>query len=423
MLALATSPVPRAHAQEAKPSARDLARARTLDQQGARAYAEGRYGDAIRYFEEAYRLGAPPIELWNIAKCYDKVDQPEQAAMALERYLAVKELPKSDREEAQQMLDAIKKRSSSLTVTSSPDGASVVLDGKAMPGRTPLTSTIAPGRHDVTITLKGHTPYTSTFEAKFGRAVIVDAPLRSGDAATTSAASGSTSGTGASAPPATPAPSARPAGKRAGAATSPGADAGTTEGPDTRPLALRGVIGLQVARYGDVGGSPAPAIAALGTYRIGTAGSARIGLGAMMHVTFDSWRNSTNQQEVVPPCGQLSSQNDGVAISAYGVASASWLLHPEVSAGAIAGLGLAGYSAGQLGGDLFKPTCSAHTGILPAVVAGAEVDWRLTPGFRLALFPLLLHLQPAFDGTRVTPRDATGVWLRATIGIGGGFDL
>jgi tetratricopeptide (TPR) repeat protein len=64
-------------------SAEDLARARVLDQQGTKAFVDGRYNDAIRYYEEAYRLGGPPFELWNIAKCYVRLDQPEQATEML----------------------------------------------------------------------------------------------------------------------------------------------------------------------------------------------------------------------------------------------------------------------------------------------------------------------------------------------------
>src|SRR5689334_22252340 len=65
-----------------------LARARALDKEGAKAYGEGRYADAIKAFEEAHRLGGPPFLLWNIAKCHLKLDQPEQAADMLEKYLA-----------------------------------------------------------------------------------------------------------------------------------------------------------------------------------------------------------------------------------------------------------------------------------------------------------------------------------------------
>jgi Flp pilus assembly protein TadD len=50
------------------PASDDLDRARALDQQGVRAFREARYNDAIRYFEEALKLGGPSSELWNSAK-------------------------------------------------------------------------------------------------------------------------------------------------------------------------------------------------------------------------------------------------------------------------------------------------------------------------------------------------------------------
>ena len=53
---------------------KDLARARVLDQQGVRAYREERYNDAIRFFEEALKVGGPPSEIWNIAKCHDRMN-------------------------------------------------------------------------------------------------------------------------------------------------------------------------------------------------------------------------------------------------------------------------------------------------------------------------------------------------------------
>jgi hypothetical protein len=59
--------------------------------------------------------------------------------------------------------------------------------------------------------------------------------------------------------------------------------------------------------------------------------------------------------------------------------------------------------------------------------AGAHARWLLdhaiTPVVRLSALPLVLQLQPAFDGTRSTPIDTSGVWIRATIAIGAGIDL
>ena len=55
----------------------DLEAARELDQQGVRAFRDGRFSDAIRYFLSAYRLGAPSNELWNVARSRERMDDAE----------------------------------------------------------------------------------------------------------------------------------------------------------------------------------------------------------------------------------------------------------------------------------------------------------------------------------------------------------
>ena len=54
---------------------------------------------------------------------------------------------------------------------------------------------------------------------------------------------------------------------------------------------------------------------------------------------------------------------------------------------------------------------------------GGRVDYALTPTVRLSALPIVLQLQPSFDGTRSTPLDASGVWMRASIAVGAGVDL
>src|SRR5277367_3097292 len=110
-------------------SEQDLARARVLDQQGVRAYREERYNDAISFFEEARKLGGPPSEIWNIAKCHVHMDEPEEGAKFIEEYLDQKGLSAADRAEAEQQLREIQHRHSTLTVSSSPAGATVYLEG------------------------------------------------------------------------------------------------------------------------------------------------------------------------------------------------------------------------------------------------------------------------------------------------------
>lgn len=379
-----------AQARAATPprGAEDLARARVLDQQGAKAYGDGRYNDAIRYFEEAHRLGGPPFELWNIAKCHVRLDQPEQAAEMLERYLATPTLPSEDREEASQQLDVLKRRPSPLTIASIPTGAAITLDGHAVDGspRTPTSFVVQPGMHTITLTHPSHAVYTQQLEAKYGRAIILDVPLARDTK---------------SAPP----------------AANPYGDG------EIKRVSLRGDLGVMLPRYGSVGGAAHPTLVMSGMVRFMDLGATQLGAGLMMFVTGDSWDNTVSAADVASPCGELKDERSATALSMFATGSAGWEIVPRLRAHALAGLGFAAYFAGDLGGDVFVPACKPSPGARPAFMMGARIDYALTPLVRLSALPLVLQVQPSFEGTRSEPLDTSGVWMRATIAVGAGVDL
>jgi outer membrane receptor for ferrienterochelin and colicins len=155
----------------------DLDAARELDQEGVRAFREGRFADAIRYFRAAYRIGGPSSELWNIARSRERMDDAEGAAGAIEQYLAQRDLGQQDRAEAERELGALRSRSSVLTVTTVPPGAVVMLDGKQAAGPTPVTLEIRPGAHTLAVHRDGYATATRPLDARFGRAVIVSLEL------------------------------------------------------------------------------------------------------------------------------------------------------------------------------------------------------------------------------------------------------
>ena len=384
-LALAQAPPARAPSTPSR-SAEDLARARVLDQQGAKAYTDGRYNDAIRYFEESHRLGGPPFELWNIAKCHVRLDQPEQAAEMLERYLATPTLPTEERDEATQQLESLRRRPSTVTIASNPTGAAVTLDGRPAEGsKTPTSFNVQPGPHTITLTAPKHAVYTQTFEARYGRAIILDVPLANERG---------------------PAPAENPYGDG-----------------EVKRISLRGDLGVMLPRYGGVGGDPHPTLVASGAYRFADVGATTFSVGAMLFLTGDGWENRVAAPTTAAPCGTLSNPRSATALSMFATGSAGWEIVSRVRVHALAGLGAAAYFAGDLGGDVFVPTCNASPGVKPAFMAGARIDYALTPMVRLSALPIVLQVQPSFDGTRSTPIDASGIWTRATIAIGAGVDL
>ena len=176
-LALLSSCVPAKSAPSVKTHAvsEETRRARAFDEQGVIAFESGRYHDALAYFDAAFAHGGPPSERWNQAKCYLRLDEPEQAESALVSYLALAGLTADDKREGEATLAALRHRASPVTVTSSPLGLEVSVAGKAL-GPTPITFWLAAGDH-VVVVHRAHAPDARdehAITAHLGRAVIVE---------------------------------------------------------------------------------------------------------------------------------------------------------------------------------------------------------------------------------------------------------
>jgi hypothetical protein len=156
---------------------RSLEAARAFDQSGVQSFREGRYSDAIRYFRASYRMGGPSSELWNLARCRERLDDPEGAGRAIDEYLAQRDLLPADRAEAERELRALRARSSLLTVATTPAGAVATLDSRQQLGITPVSVEVAAGAHTLSVHLEGYAPLTRPFEARYGHAVIVSLDL------------------------------------------------------------------------------------------------------------------------------------------------------------------------------------------------------------------------------------------------------
>lgn len=361
----------------------DIERARVLDQQGVRAFREGRYNDAIRYFEEALKLGGPSSELWNIARCAAKLDDPEAASVALERYLSYSDLSIEDRATALLELDELRHRPSAVTVASSPAGASVFIDGKRV-GKTPASTQTAAGEHVVLVQREGYSTFVAHVVARFGRAVIVDAPLRRGSLS---------GGDSTQFAPAN--------GRRHWFAAS------------------AEVLGL-VAQLGSIGRPVHPAgLVSLG-YVAMERGPIDVVTGARFLITYDSWDNTVG---AAPLTCALGGSETATALALFADAAFGYKPLPRLRIGGDLGFGFASELGTQLGGDVFEPTCDASPGIVPAGHFGADLSFAVLPALRVTFSPLVLEVQPAFGGARSAPIDASGTWVRFGSGLGVAVDL
>jgi hypothetical protein len=377
----------------------DLERARVLDQQGVRAYREERYNDAIRLFEEARRLGGPPSEIWNIAKCHVRLDEPEEGAKFIEEYLDQKGLSPGDRAEAEQQLRELQRRHSNLTVSSEPSGATVYLDGHHWPsGLTPATVDVSAGDHKVTVEASGYEPEERSVTARYGRAIIVDVRLSRSSHASTAVT-----------PPAQTAPAAdtTPRGKRG-----------------AHRLALSAELGFTVPRFGSIGGSAAPAGYLSAAYVAVDDARSVLTIGGRIMITGDSWSNTSGLSNTNANCGAAVPSDDGAtAVSVFVDGGAAWHASPRWRLGGDLGLGFATYAMSEAGRDVFLPSCRPSPGVEPAVHLEALATYAFTHELRLLLSPLVFEAQPAFNGTSPAPKDATGAWLRLGAAAGLAFDL
>jgi tetratricopeptide (TPR) repeat protein len=173
-----------AHAQkpatpEPAPAGTDLELAKAHYRTGEIYYDRGRFHDAAREFEEAYRLSQRGDLLYNMGKSYDGAGDHAKALGAYRRFLeAVPGSPDKPKIEAR--VTALQGLVGRVTINASVDQASVELDDKLV-GTTPLPAPIEvnPGGHRVTVTREGYRTWRGSFVAAPGAPVTVTAPLES----------------------------------------------------------------------------------------------------------------------------------------------------------------------------------------------------------------------------------------------------
>ena len=149
-------------------------------QQGVVAYKEGRYKDAVDLFLTANRLVPSPALSFNAARAYSQLGDTTNALRWYRDYLRrAPEAP--DRAEVQKKIDELEHKLAErgvqqVTVMSLPGGATVVIDGKPA-GVTPWTGELTPGRHELTLQLRGYDDAHQAFDLDAARAMDVRVAL------------------------------------------------------------------------------------------------------------------------------------------------------------------------------------------------------------------------------------------------------
>ncbi|MGC4089672.1 MAG: PEGA domain-containing protein [Polyangiaceae bacterium] len=134
------------------------ARGRALYEQGAAAYAEGRYLKAVEAFLDAHRAYPTPQLVYNVGKAYDRAGSAPAALSYYREYL--RHLPEAtDHAEVSARISELQSSLAErgvqqLSVLSEPALATLSIDGTPV-GVTPWTGETWPGKHRVRLELSG----------------------------------------------------------------------------------------------------------------------------------------------------------------------------------------------------------------------------------------------------------------------------
>jgi len=156
-----------------EPEAVAKARARLLFEKGVTAYREGRFYDAVDIFLETNRLYPDPKLSFNVGKAFEGLGNQPGALRYYREYL--RRLPDApDAQEVESHVHQLEQALSQkglqqLTVLSTPDGATVKLDGQAV-GVTPWTGESFAGKHRIVLEAAGYQRNESVIEIDAHRA-------------------------------------------------------------------------------------------------------------------------------------------------------------------------------------------------------------------------------------------------------------
>lgn len=140
---------------------------------GQEAYARGHLRDALRHFNEVYRLFPHPDVNYRVARIYDRLGEDEMAVQHYRHFLEeVPDDPERDEIEAtiEELEEGMADDPSGVRFETFPIGASVYVDDRATVavGETPLDVHLPPGTHDIYIDKQGYEQVEKTVRVAEG---------------------------------------------------------------------------------------------------------------------------------------------------------------------------------------------------------------------------------------------------------------
>ncbi|MBL0214415.1 MAG: PEGA domain-containing protein [Myxococcales bacterium] len=146
---------------------------------GVQLFKEAKFSEALAEFMRAYEIAPHPLVLYNIAGCHRELSHYGEAVSYYERFLAEGkgQVPAARLTAAQTELDGILARIARVTVTVTPDGASLTVDGDAIGTLVQMPLILSPGEHKLVATAPGRKEVERSVRVASGDELTVELSL------------------------------------------------------------------------------------------------------------------------------------------------------------------------------------------------------------------------------------------------------
>lgn len=154
---------------------------------GVELYKEAKYTEALAEFERAYEISPHPLVLYNIAVCHRELSHYQQAVKFYKRFITEGkgQVPNAKLTVAQTELDGILARIARVTVTVSPDGATLLVDDQELGTLVEMPIVLPPGEHRLVARMTGRTDAVRVVRVASGDELTVDLKTTDAPAADT----------------------------------------------------------------------------------------------------------------------------------------------------------------------------------------------------------------------------------------------
>jgi len=158
------------------------AEARGLFEAGRAAFDQGRYPDALGYFDRAYQLSRRPQLLYNLGQVHDRLRHDEDALQAFQQYL--KQVPGAEnRTEVEHRIQALRQAMiGTFHFTLTPSNAQVWIDGEAKALDNTGRLQVSTGSHEVLIRAQGYEELRQRMNVRGGDMIEMPVTLQRAEA-------------------------------------------------------------------------------------------------------------------------------------------------------------------------------------------------------------------------------------------------